>query len=485
MKQAVVWRNGIIVLILNAFLFAFPTNLEARGTPNGFADLVEKLAPAVVNIATTMVVERQTPPSPFPPGSPFERFFDRFEGMPNGSQERQSLGSGFIIDGEKGLIVTNNHVVADASEIQVILADDQSFPAEILGTDSRTDLALLKIEVPKSLPQVEFGNSDAARIGDWVVAIGNPHGLGGTVTAGIVSARGRDLGAGPYDDFIQTDAPINPGNSGGPLFNMQGEVIGINTAIFSSNGGSIGIGFSIPSNQAIAVLEQLEEFGSTRRGWLGVSITSISDEIVETLGLPEGTTGTLVNDVMPNSPASEAGLIAGDLILEVDGIKIEGSRELSRMIADTEVGKTVTLSLIRKGKQIEVKVTLGRLEHADLAENNREKPNRDHANQFAEFERALGMKVRDIGERERQQFDLPQTATGVVIIEVEPESDAAQKGIITGDTIRSINQIQVDSYAEVERHVEAAFAANRNSVLLQIVGKAGGRFIVLSLQPAE
>lgn len=336
-------------------LLALPSGVWARTAPETFADLAEQLLPSVVNISTTQTVEGNAGielPT-LPPGSPFEEFFKEFldKNQPRAQKRKAtSLGSGFIVD-DKGHVVTNNHVIQDADEITIILQDETRLPATIVGRDSKTDMAVLKVDPGKAkLPAVKFGDSDAIRVGDWVIAIGNPFGFGGTVTSGIISARGRDINAGPYDDFLQTDAPINRGNSGGPIFDLAGEVIGIATAIFSPSGGSIGIGFAIPANSARPVIQQLIEHGEVKRGWLGVRIQSVNEEIAEALGLKEPV-GALVAGVIPGGPAEKAKIKDGDVILEFDGKPITQMRRLPRLVADTEVGKVVPLKVWRDGKE--------------------------------------------------------------------------------------------------------------------------------------
>ncbi|MDP6218268.1 MAG: Do family serine endopeptidase, partial [Alphaproteobacteria bacterium] len=345
------WTSSLLgVLALCLAILNSPA--QAADRPDSFADLAERLSPAVVNISTSMVVNNGSRPDlpRFPEGSPFEDFFKEFEDRGQ-ARRTQSLGSGFIID-SSGIVVTNNHVIENADKISVILANDEVFEAELIGRDQKTDIAVLKIDPGNTrLSAVSFGDSDKLRVGDWVIAIGNPFGLGGTVTAGIVSARGRDIGSGPYDDFIQTDASINRGNSGGPLFNLDGDVIGINTAIFSQSGGSVGIGFAISANLATQVVQQLQDFGRTRRGWLGVFIQEVTEDIAESLGLKTAN-GALVASVTENGPADKAGLQAGDVILKFDGQAVEKSRDLPRIVAETAVEKTVEVELVRDGKTI-------------------------------------------------------------------------------------------------------------------------------------
>jgi serine protease Do len=333
---------------------------QAKGVgPDGFAEIVQPLLPAVVNISSTQKMEAQPDPQDmpempqFPEGSPFQDFFEQFmenrQGMPMVPQA--SLGSGFVIDAQNGYIVTNNHVIRDAEEIRVTFQDDITIPAELIGTDEKTDLAVLKVKTDHKLTAVSFGNSDVLRVGDWVVAIGNPFGLGGTVTAGIVSARARDINSGPYDDFIQTDASINRGNSGGPMFDLKGQVIGINTAIFSPSGGSVGIGFAIPSALAKPVIDQIIKFGRTRRGWLGVRIQEVTDDIAESLGLPNNQ-GALVASVTEKGPAQAAGLEAGDVILELNGQKVSAMRSLPRLVAEAPIDTEADLVFWRDGKAL-------------------------------------------------------------------------------------------------------------------------------------
>jgi serine protease Do len=347
----------------------------------GFADVAEKLLPSVVNISTSQKVDAANPAGDmmdmlegmpaFPPGSPFEDFFNEFRNQqqqqprrggrqPPAQQKVTSLGSGFIIDAS-GFVVTNNHVIQDADEINVILQDNTTLKAELVGYDAKTDLAVLRVKPDKPLPAISWGDSDKMRVGDWVLAIGNPYGLGGTVTAGIISARARDIQSGPYDDFLQTDAAINRGNSGGPMFNTQGEVIGVNTAIYSPSGGSVGIGFAIPSAMVKSIVTQLKVTGHTRRGWLGVRIQSVSPEIAESLGLGK-VRGAMVSSVNPGGPADKAGIKNGDIVLSFDAKEIPDMRRLPRIVAETDVGKTAPMVVWRGGKEVTLQVKLGELE---------------------------------------------------------------------------------------------------------------------------
>src|SRR5450631_1329277 len=393
-------RFGLAIFAAAAIAWPLLTApAQARG-PDGIADVAEAVIDAVVNISTKQTVEMNTTAMPqLPPGSPFEEFFDEFfknrqgQGGPGGGQTPRrvnSLGSGFIIDAS-GLVVTNNHVITDADEVSVILNDGTTLKAEIVGRDTKTDLALLRVKAAKPLKAVKFGDSDKLRLGEWVIAIGNPFSLGGTVTAGIVSARNRDINSGPYDNYIQTDAAINRGNSGGPLFNLNGEVIGVNTAIISPSGGSIGIGFAVPSKTAVAVIDQLRQFGETRRGWLGVRIQQVTDDIAESLNI-KPPHGALVAGIDDKGPAKPAGIEAGDVIIKFDGKDIKEMRDLPRVVADTPVGKDVEVVVVRKGQEVKKTVKLGRLEDTDkLAAAT---PNKDAApEQKTVVQKTLGLNL--------------------------------------------------------------------------------------------
>ena len=444
----------------------------AADRPDSFADQVERLSPAVVNISTTTIVsEGPAMDMPqFPPGSPFEDFFKNF-GDNDRKRRAASLGSGFIID-EAGIVVTNFHVIENAEEITVKLADETTFTATVLGQDQKTDIAVLKIDPGDvDLTAVPFGDSDNLRVGDWVLAIGNPFGLGGTVTAGIVSARGRDIGNGPYDDFIQTDASINRGNSGGPLFNTDGEVIGINTAIFSQTGGSVGIGFAISSNLAKRVTSQLAEFGTTRRGWLGVFIQEITPDIAESLGL-DAAAGALVSTVNENSPAQAAGLEPGDVIVSFDGKMIDKMRDLPRIVAETEIGATVPVKVIRNGKSIEVQVTLGELEKAELVGI----ANGEATGETETFER-LGFAVENLTAELAGELGLDADTRGVVVTEAAEGGPAAAKGLQVGDIIKRFGQRRVEDAADLGKSVAETREAGRAGVLLLVESEGRERFI--------
>jgi serine protease Do len=462
-----------VVMFMSVNLFGGMAGAGER--PDSFADQVERLSPAVVNISTTTIVnDGQSMEMPqFPPGSPFEEFFKNF-GDNNRKRRAQSLGSGFIID-DKGIVVTNHHVIENAEEIRVILSDETSFTAKVLGQDKKTDIAVLKIEPGDTkLVSVKFGDSDALRVGDWVLAIGNPFGLGGTVTAGIVSARGRDIGNGPYDDFIQTDASINRGNSGGPLFNVEGEVIGINTAIFSQSGGSVGIGFAISSNLASRVADQLSEFGKTRRGWLGVFIQEVTTDIAESLGLEEAA-GALVSTVNENSPAFVAGVEPGDVILTFDGKAIERMRDLPRIVAETDIGSKVDVVLFRQGKKMTVMVELGELEKAELVglvdSDSDSEPGKKQS--FG----SLGMSVQDLDAKLAEELSIDPELKGVVVVDVIPGSPAADKGVAPGDIIRRYGQRRVDDALALAKDIKAAENGGKSGILILVERDGRERFV--------
>jgi len=470
-----------VIAALTAFglLIALMAQSQARPAPESFADLAEKLLPAVVNISTTQTVSAH---GQMPQGVPdfFREFFERRGGQMPQPQQRQatSLGSGFFIDADKGLVVTNNHVIQDAEEIKVILQDNTSLDAELLGRDPKTDIALLKVKLEKGLKieEVSLGNSDKMRVGDWVVAIGNPFGLGGSVTAGIVSARGRNIQAGPYDDFIQTDASINKGNSGGPLFNLDGEVIGINTAIYSPSGGSVGIGFSVPSNIAKSVIADLSEYGRTRRGWLGVRIQTVSDEIAENLGL-DGAKGALVTSVAEGGPAEKAGIEKGDVVVTFNGKDVSEMRKLPRIVAETEVGKSVPVEVWRKGKMKKLSVKVGELE---VAEKNGT-VTATKVTPSSSSVKELGMSLGSLTEKTRAQFNLPEEAKGVVILDVDANGPAAQKGIRPGELIVEVGQKEITSPDEIKKAVKSALKTDQKSLLLLIDGEEGLRFVAVKL----
>ncbi len=458
--------------------------------PVSVADLAEGLMSSVVNISTSKkVTNRSRPNIPIPQvpeGSPFQDFFnDLFpqgpQGEGNSPQTRNSLGSGFVID-EDGIIITNNHVIADADEITVNFSDGSKLIAEIVGTDPKTDIAVLKVEPEGKLNAVPFGDSTDARIGDWVMAIGNPFGLGGSVSLGIVSAVERDISSGPYDNFIQTDAAINRGNSGGPLFNMDGEVVGINTAIISPSGGSIGIGFSIPSNLATRVIDQLVEFGETRRGWLGVQIQTVTDDIAESLGLADAS-GALVSGVVKNGPAEASGLISGDVILTFDGKKVEAMRDLPLIVADTAVDKEVDVVVWRKGKEQTIGVKLGRLEDGEKQNAALTTGQENTTDDEPTTKTMLGLKLSEITDETRSDAKLGEDTKGLFINEVEKGSVAQDKGIKAGEVIVQIGQEPVETLADAEEQVASLKEEGRKNALLMVSTPTGDiRFVVVRIE---
>ncbi len=478
-------RAAIAALSLIVIVFTSTNVVLARSAPESFADLAEKALPAVVNISTTQTVKRESGPDRprFPPGSPFEEFFrdyfDRQQQPNNAPRQVTSLGSGFVID-PSGIIVTNNHVIADAEEIIVRFQDDVSLPAKLIGRDEKTDMAVLKVESDTPLASLPIGDSDELRVGDWVVAIGNPFGLGGSVTAGIVSARQRDIRSGPYDDFIQTDAAINKGNSGGPLVNIKGEVIGINTAIYSPSGGSVGIGFSVPTSLAKPVIDQLIKFGETRRGWLGVHIQTVTDDIADSLGLGEAR-GALVANVTEGGPAQDAGIQAGDVILSFNGEKIDRMRALPRIVAETPVGQKSDVVIWRKGKERTVAVTLGRLEEQEAATAAAAAENGSNE---ATVE-AMGITIATLDEKLRQRFEIPSDVVGVIVTDVEQGGNAASKGLKTGDIILELNQDSVSDPGQVASIVASVKEEGRKSVLVLFNRGGDRRFIVVPLDEKE
>ena len=460
----------------------------ARG-PDSVADVAEGLQDSVVNISTTQTLKgtaENAPGGPGPKGSPFEEFFDDFfddedsQGLP---RKVSSLGSGFVID-PAGLIVTNNHVIEGADEIIINFVDGTKLKVvKILGHDPKTDLALLKVEPKKPLKAVTFGDSGRMRVGDWVMAIGNPFGLGGSVTVGVISATKRDINAGPYDDFLQTDAAINRGNSGGPLFNMDGQVIGVNTAIISPTGGSIGIGFAVPSNSAIQVIDQLKQYGEMRRGWLGVHVQNVTEEIAVSLGLKEPT-GALVAKVSPDSPAAAAGIQPADVIVKFDGQAIDNMRSLPRAVAATAIGKSVAIELLRKGTPMGVTATVGRLpegEEADEATQSEPGLEEEPAPPTEpEREDLLGLSIAPLTDDLRDRYGIGPSIEGVVITEVKPDSPAAQKNVKPGDVIVEVTQEKVTQPQDVKARLLAVRKAGRRSVLLLLSDAKGElRFVAV------
>ncbi len=470
------------IYFLSKFLitifFFLPSISHAKQAPDSFAELAEKLSPAVVNISTTTIIEdrKNTYPS-FPPGSPFEEFFKQFENPNQGKRKAQSLGSGFIIDTD-GFIVTNNHVIENAEKIMVILFDDTSFEAKVIGRDPKTDLALLKIEPKKKkLKAVKLGNSENLRVGDWVMAIGNPFGFGGTVTAGIVSAYGRNIG-GSYDDYIQTDASINRGNSGGPLFDMSGNVVGINTAIFSQSGGSVGIGFAISSNLAKQVTDQLRKYGRTKRGWLGVLIQQITQDIAESLGLKE-VRGALVSSATENGPAFKAGIKSGDVITKFNNVVIKNMKELPKVVAGTSVGKSVPVEIWRNGKTMQLIVKLGELELAE--KSNLLNTGSNSESKVKEFPR-LGFSVMKLNEKTTKKYKLKDVSYGAVITSVKDNTNASKAGLAEGMVILRVGQAEVKDVSVISDAIKSAKKQKRKALLMLVRTQQGNRFVAVEIK---
>ena len=448
------------------FIFSLQTSVVSQNIPGSFADLAEKLMPSVVNISTTTVITTQSNPFPFqfPPGSPFEDMFKEF-GTP---QERKSsaLGSGFIID-EKGIVVTNNHVIANAEDIIVRVNGDKEFKAKVIGQDPLSDIAVLKLETNEKFIPVKFGDSDKARIGDWVIAIGNPFGLGGTVTTGIISARNRSIGLSRYEDYIQTDASINSGNSGGPLFDMNGDVIGINTAILGRS-GSIGIGFSIPSNSAKIVIDQLLKFGETKRGWLGVRIQDVTKEIAEVEKLDEPR-GALVASVAQNSPSDKAGVKAGDIILEFDGERIQEMKQLPIIVARTKVGKKVKVKIWRDKKEITKIIELGRLETSeDFKVAEKDKPKKESRIE------SLKISVRELTKEDIKIRNLPNQTSGLVITKIENDSPLLSS-IEINSIILEAQKKRIKTAIDLGQVVDKVLKSSQRTILLVIYNSQNQR----------
>ncbi|WP_407705372.1 DegQ family serine endoprotease [Sulfitobacter indolifex] len=455
----------------------------ALAKPESLAPLAEKISPSVVNITTSTTVEGRTGPQGIvPEGSPFEDFFREFQDRNNdeGDRPRRSsaLGSGFVIS-EDGYVVTNNHVIESADEITIEFFSGEELVAKVIGTDPKTDIALLKVEASQPLPFVSFGDSNAARVGDWVIAMGNPLGQGFSVSAGIVSARNRAL-SGTYDDYIQTDAAINRGNSGGPLFNMDGEVIGVNTAILSPNGGSIGIGFSMASNVVTRVIDQLKEFGETRRGWLGVRIQDVTDDVADAMGLKKAV-GALITDV-PEGPAREAGLKTGDVIKSFDGVEVADTRGLVRQVGNSPVGATVRVTVLRDGKTQTIKVVLGRREDADGAVPAAMDENADEGTEAEpQSTMLMGLTLTPLSDALRAELGADDGTTGLAVADVDQTSEAYEKGLRMGDIITEAGQEKVASISDLEARIAAAKDAGRKSLLLLVRRGGDPRFVALSL----
>ena len=485
-------RNPIIRSLLAAafamaLAFTAAQPAAARG-PENIADVAEQVIDAVVNISTSQKIDPRVTELPdVPPGSPMEEFFDQFfknrRGGGNDQTPRRvnSLGSGFIIDAS-GLVVTNNHVIADADEINVILNDGTKLKATLVGKDTKSDLALLRVHSDKPIKAVKLGDSEKLRLGEWVIAIGNPFSLGGSVTAGIVSARNRDINSGPYDNYIQTDAAINRGNSGGPLFNLNGEVVGVNTAIISPSGGSIGIGFAVPSNSAIAVIDQLRQFGETRRGWLGVRIQQVTDDIAESLSISPAR-GALVAGVDDKGPAKPAGIEPGDVVVSFDGHDIKEMHDLPRVVADTPVGKVVDVVVIRKGKQETHKVTVGRLQDTEKVAEASAK--QEAPPDKSVVQKTLGLELSQLSDEQRRKFKIKSAVNGVLVTGVDASVATADpdKRLAPGDVIVEVQYQAVASPADMQKRVDQLKGQGKKiAVLLVSNGNGDTRFVALNLQ---
>ena len=466
-----------------ALAFVLMQAVVALAKPESLAPLAEKISPSVVNITTSTTVEGRTGPRGIvPEGSPFEDFFKEFRDRNNGGEapaprKSSALGSGFVIS-EDGFVVTNNHVIEGADEITIEFFTGLELKAEVIGTDPNTDIALLKVEAPSALPFVSFGDSNAARVGDWVLAMGNPLGQGFSVSAGIVSARNRAL-SGTYDDYIQTDAAINRGNSGGPLFNMDGEVIGVNTAILSPNGGSIGIGFSMASNVVTRVVNQLKEFGETRRGWLGVRIQDVTQDVADAMGLAKAS-GALITDV-PDGPAKDAGLKTGDVILSFAGVEVEDTRGLVRQVGNSTVGASVRVTVLREGKSQTLKVKLGRREDAEGAGASATAPEDEAEPEAPASKSVLGLTITPLTDDLRTELGADDSVEGLSVTEVDEMSEAFEKGLRVGDIITEAGQQPILSITDLEDRITEAKDGGRKSLLLLVRRAGDPRFVALGL----
>jgi serine protease Do len=487
-------RISLFVISILYYTIALASPSQAASlAPESFASLVSELMPAVVNISTTQKITRPNTfagaPQLFPEGSPFEEFnelFERFgllppglEGEDKATKNAVSLGSGFIID-KAGYIVTNHHVIAEADEITVKFSNEKTVKAKVVGTDIKTDLALLKVDVNEPLTFVKFGDSEKINAGDWVIAIGNPFGLGSTVTAGIISAKARDIniGGGLVDNYIQTDAAINKGNSGGPMFNMAGEVIGVNTAIISPSMGNVGIGFALPSSLAQKILNQLKETGKVERGWLGVGLQPVDDEIAESLGQKD-TKGALIATVAKDSPAEKAGILPGDIVLSFDGHEISSIRKFSRLVAETPIGKTVDIIVLRKGNKKPLKVTVGEIKEKTETE---EEPTQEDNNATKPGKEVMGIIVSKLTPELRHKYSIDNSVTGVAITKILRKGDVIKRALHKGDVIVAANQEEVDSPEALESIVKKAKKANKKSILLLIYRAGMNLFIAVPIK---
>ena len=489
-RRAAVCKGCLAAALLLVGLPTVPPALaqgrsNTQAGPQSVAPLAEKLIDAVVNISTSQTVKgSQGAPLPnVPKGSPFEEFFEDFFQKKGGRQPTDrkvsSLGSGFVIDGKEGLIVTNNHVIEGADEITINFHDGSKLKVDkVLGKDTKSDLALLKVTPKKPLAAVAFGSSERMKVGDWVMAIGNPFGLGGSVTVGIVSAKQRDIQSGPYDDFLQTDASINKGNSGGPLFSMDGEVIGVNTAIISPSGGSIGIGFAVPSDTATVVVDQLKQFGEARRGWLGVKIQTVTEDIAETLGVKENT-GALISGLTPDGPAAKAGIESGDVVTRFDGKDVASMRGLPRVVSQTAVGRTVEIEVLRKGQKKVLKVVVGRLIEDEDKKDAEKKPDGNKPASKA----VIGLGLVPLTDELRSKYKIDPKVKGVVVVEADAASEASKKGIKPGDVIVEAAQDPVTSVEDITKAIEKVRKAGRKQLLLGVEdGRGDMRFVAVPIE---
>jgi serine protease Do len=493
-RRRVAVASAIFGLAFWAGAGAAPAN--ARG-PDGIADLAAQVSDAVVNISATQTYDdKQASGGSQGDDTPFDELFQEFlrrhhDGgggdvpVPRPRERRtNSLGSGFVVD-PSGIIITNNHVIADANDVTVILDDGTKLKAQVVGKDSKVDVAVLRVKPDKPLKAVKFGNSDKVRVGDWVIAVGNPFGLGGSVTAGIISARNRNIDSGPYDNYFQTDAAINKGNSGGPLFNMDGEVIGINTAILSPSGGSIGIGFATPAATVTPIIEQLEKYGEARRGWLGVRIQNVDDQLAESLNLGK-VRGALVAGTDANGPAKSAGIQSGDVIVKFDGVDVKDAHDLPKIVAGEQVGKEVPVVVVRLGKELTKTVKLGRLDDGDKkAEVRTAAANPEKPAQPSPVQKALGMSLTELNDATRLKFAIKESITsGVVVTDVDPSSSAAEKHIQPGEVIEEINQDPVKTPADIGKKLQALKNDGKKLALLLVATPQGEvRFVAVALTP--
>ena len=479
-------RSAAVALLATV---AMASSALAQRGPESLAPLADKLIDAVVNISTTQTAKAAegVPLPKVPKGSPFDEFFEDFFNRkgngrtPPADRKVSSLGSGFVIDGKEGLIATNNHVIEGADEIIINFHDGSKLKVDkVVGRDTKADLALLKVTPVKPLADVRFGSSGTMKVGDWVMAIGNPFGLGGTVTAGIISAKQRDINSGPYDDFLQTDASINKGNSGGPLFNMAGEVIGINTAIISPTGGSIGIGFAVPSDTVTNVIDQLKEFGEVRRGWLGVKIQTIGEDIAESFGVPENT-GALVAGITPDSPASKSGLETGDVILKFDGKDVTTMRGLPKLVAQAPIGKNIEIEVMRQREKKKFSVVIGRLDEEEdkmALGNDRPKEETKKPDETS----VLGLKLTPLTEELRKQFGFDEKLSGLIVTEIDPDSPAATKNLRVGDVITEAQQEEVKTAEGLSSVIEKVKKTGAKTIILLVEDSKGDtRFVGVPL----